>query len=240
MTKCRSLASLGMTAALGAVLLSGCNYEMTGLDFGDCFFTCGGVPLNPAVAYGLAPDSARILLGDTITYYTYSCPAGSACTVGNVASYWSLPDAATAELVSPAPGSVSATSTVVLRGVAVGATSIGARHTTDSLLSRSARLEIVDSSAVAFVDLSTALLESDPVSLSGTRYIPAQLRTATGAPVRGRPTSWSISDTTVATLSPPQWAQGFEYRLLQPKKPGSVEVRSHFRDVVGVLRLTVR
>jgi hypothetical protein len=228
-----------LLSSASTVLLCACHKETTGLDLG-CFFMCWEP--SPPVALAVTPDSSRILLGDTITYYAWSCPAGGydCGLAGNAVSDWSILDSSAVAVLPDGPSAtVSRATSIVVRGASAGDARIMA---TDGQPAHAVmvRVAVVDSSAVTVVDMRSAYLESEPVHIGTTRDVPARLRSATGALIRGRATAWTISDTTIATLSTVEGRIGPEVRVLHPKKPGTVDVSARFLDVVGVLRLTIQ
>jgi hypothetical protein len=223
-----------------AALLCGCGEHTTTITGTGCFFMCDGV--NAPVAYAVSPDSSRILPGDTVTHYSWDCTTGgfSCGLAANVVSHWLISHGSAVELLPGHAAAVSPAAAVLVRAVAAGESRITATSIANASLTQTVRVSVVDSSEVTIVDISSAFIESDAQPVGTSRLVPVQLRTSSGAAVRGRATSWVVSDSSIVTLSPLQFAYGRESRQVMAKKPGTVEIRAYFRDVVGVLRLTVR
>jgi hypothetical protein len=187
-----------------------------------------------------SPPYANILRGDTLTATT--CMAVYECGQGKPASAnWSVarPGFATI-VVDGAPQSVAAgTDRVVLQGIQSGEVQITAVSATDQLQRATVYLRVVDSSAISSIHVYKSLPDSVRRGTSG--LISARLLDSRGMTIRGRPTSWSVSDTNVVALDAAGEMQyDAEQRDIRAVGPGTADIHVRFQDIVVRLRLVVR
>ncbi|MGH7678636.1 MAG: hypothetical protein ACRENU_09235 [Gemmatimonadaceae bacterium] len=225
--------------ALGGFLVIAACFEidLQGLD-NVCVFSCPFVPGQ--TVFALAPSSERILRGDTLSFYTYTCAEWFCETDGNLNSRWSIEgDAAGAGLAPDALSkTVASAPRILVHGVAVGQSTITAIAVGDSTQSGSAVLHVADSSAI--VGLKLVAAGPDSIRLSGQLGIFTELRDGSGNLYRTQPGDWSISDSSVAQLAIGRLPFGGRtYYLVEPKTPGTVEVTATFRHLSAKLQVTV-
>lgn len=203
---------------------------------GGCWFPCstGSSP----VAFAVSPDSASILLGDTITLSAWQCPNGG-CFIGvPVVSRWTVAgDAVTASTTRVPPTTLTPTSSVLLRAVAPGLSSATAVASEDTSKHRTVSIAVADSSAITVVALHTCCNPGDTVLMSGD--VLSSLKDHTGRRYRAQPTEWFVSDTTLITLGTNS-KFGSGSRTIQVKKAGVVEIRARFRTLESRLQVVVR
>ena len=225
--------------ALGGFLVIAACFDIDPLGLDDlCLFDCPFVP-GQAV-FALAPSSERILRGDTLSFYTYTCAEWFCETDGNLNSRWSIEgDAAGAGLAPDALSkAVASAPRILVHGVAVGQSTITAMAVGDSSQSGTAVLQVADSSAI--VGLKLVAAGPDTIRLSGQFAIFAELRDGSGNLYRTQPGDWSISDSSVAQLSIGQLPFGGRtFHFVEPKKVGTIEVTATFRHLSAKLRVTV-
>lgn len=211
---------------------------------GVCFGFCGSYGPYPAYRiFGLSPDSGRILRGDTTSFHTWSCMSDSASCdrTPNEWSRWTIDgDAAAAVVADGAPANGIESNRIHVRGVAVGESRITAVMTSDTTQTRTVRIFIADSSAITTIDMSDRVRQPDTLRVGLVRLVDARLLDAQGAQYSGRPTAWSVSDTSVLELGPTSFVYGrTEERWVTAKKPGTSEVRATFLGVSAAIRVTV-
>jgi hypothetical protein len=226
--------SIGSFALL--VVLAGCNLDM-GPDLTlTCFLDC---PIS--VPYQIAPFTERILVGDTVTFYSYSCPAAALlCGAdANVASTWSV--AGIAAVVAPPPPTIFEMvpdAKVVVRGVSPGIAQVIGKSRSNSWVDTSDVI-VADSSVITTIDMGHAP-SLDTLRLGVSRFLFVSLKDAVGNVYHAWPSEWSVSDTTVleigGVLAP---LGGLGHRMAIPKSPGTVEVRTRFRELTASVRLVV-
>jgi hypothetical protein len=235
-TRGRFWKSIAVCAALS---LGGCDAATGVREL--CVQCQGGGSPSPVTSFALSPDSAHILRGDTVTFYTWSCDGGYICGLGgNKISNWSVGGVAAAALVGGMERSaVDNVSQIVARGVVNGTSDVTAVSVNEGSV-RTVPLHVVDSLAITQIDLTTAYRADYPVSMGTVREMTARLRNAAGSHVRGRPTLWSVSDTSILRVVRSQALGGFESRMVVvPKKPGTSDVSATFLGVTAVVRVTV-
>lgn len=229
----------GLILGCAAVALNGCLDAMGpgGFDFSGCFVLCGQVD------YTLSPDGAHILLGDTTTFYTWSCASGEYCdgSRGTVASRWSITGgAATSERFDGQRSLTNASAVQILvRGIAAGQSDINAVANNDSTRSKTVRVVVADSSVITAIDLASTFYRPDTVSVGNLLGVTAKLRDSQGTQYSGRPTEWSVSDTTVLGLRQDGVSNGVSAKYVRGKKAGTVDLTARFLDVSSTIRITV-
>ena len=219
------------------VCLGACNLDMgTGITL-TCLLDCTGV-----VPYQVAPPVERILVGDTVTFYSYTCPtAALLCGAdANAASTWTI-DGSTAVATAPPP-STSATvadAKVLVRGVSPGTARVIGKSRSNAWVDTSLVI-VADSSVITTIDMRNATPYLDTLRLGVNRSLIALLKDASGNVYHAWPTEWSSSDTSVLAIggivAP---LGGLGQRMAIPRSAGTVEVRTRFRDVTASVRLTV-
>ena len=215
-------------------VLAGCYFPVS--PDGDL----GDWTLDMPEVFLASPPYANILRGDTLT--ATSCIAYYECGQGKPASAnWTVAKAGLAAIVlDGAPQSVaSGKDRVVLQGIQPGEVQITAVSTTDQLQRATVYLRVVDSSDISSIQVFKSLPDSVRKGTRGT--ISARLLDSRGATVRGRPTSWSVSDTSVIVLDAVGKTQyEAEERGVRAVGPGTADIHVRFQDIVVRLRLVVR
>jgi hypothetical protein len=227
--------SIGSFALL--VVLAGCNVDMGPAFTSACFTDCPS-----AAPYQVGPAVERVLVGDTVTFYSYTCPgAGLLCGAdANISSTWTIDG--TAVVVAPSPVPTSAIvpgAGIVVRGVSPGTARIIGRSRINSFVDTS-EVIVADSSVISAIDMGNGTRAVDTLRLGVSSLLTASLKDATGNKYHAWPEEWSVSDTTIlaigGVLAP---LGGVGQRMVIPKRAGTVEVRTRFRDVTSSVLLTV-
>jgi len=231
----------GLVLGCGAVALNGC-FDIMGpgdfdLDFSGCFVLC------ESVDYTVSPNGAHILLGDTTSFYTWSCAGGAYCdgSRGTVASRWSITGgAATSERFDGQRSLTNASAVQILvRGIAAGQSDINAVARDDSTRSKTVRVVVSDSSVITAIRLASMSYRPDTLKVGDLLPVYVRLLDSQGTTYSGRPTEWSVSDTTVLGLRQDGVAIGLAHKYVRAKKAGTVDLTARFLDVSSVLRITV-
>ena len=194
---------------------------------------------SSAPFFRIMPPNARILRGDTVTFY--ACFELDNCgPTGNVTSAWTLTRGAAAILTSNGAltNSEPAARQVVIRGQSSGYTDITAADTATPASRLVARVDVADSSAITSIAM---MANSDTLRVSYYGNVYAFLRDSAHQIYRGVPTEWSVSDTTVLELrgfSPPSVHYATS-RVVYARKPGTVTISVKFLDVTASMQLVV-
>jgi hypothetical protein len=222
-------------AILTVILLAACNpmaEDFMGPE--GCLFPCSA-PAPEPLAFAVSPDSANILLGDSLRLNSWNCPAGG-CLFGNpVVSNWTI----SGDAVVAAAGTSSSllsVSAVVLRAAGAGEAMITAVASTDSARRQTVRLHVADSSAITTLGLSTCCAGPDTVVADGD--VLSYMKDQAGRRYRAQPTDWSLSDSTLVTLGASRFGAGA--RSIRVRKTGVVVIRARFLGVEDTLRVVVR
>lgn len=196
-----------------------------------CFFC---ITPSPPVAFAVSPDSANILLRDTITLSAWSCPNGG-CFVGNpVVSAWTITGDAVGATNAPA---LAAASGVLLRASELGESMVTAVAGGDDTKRQTVRISVADSSAISSIALRTCCNGVDTVLTYGD--ILAWMLDQQGKRYRAQPTHWSLSDSSMITLGDSS-RFGPGSRTIRVHRAGVVEIRAAFLSVESRLRIVVR
>jgi hypothetical protein len=245
-----------LTAALDRVVLvagamlgvAGCG-EITSINWPSdsrCRFegTCDIGPPPVTVAFAVSPDSVHILRGDTVSLYAWSC-GGSilVCGIsGDIRSNWRIAGLAAAAVTSTGTRTnrVDSATTIVVRGLHSGNAAVHAVSASDSTLSKTVRVHVVDSSEVTDLDV---FFDFDPQKMragSGGGTVTARLRDAAGNIILSRATRWWVSDSTVLEVRPIMnpLDRRDRYSFI-PKKAGSVYVDATFHGLRVPMMWTV-
>lgn len=190
---------------------------------------------TPPVAFAVSPDSANILMRDTITLSAWRCPTGCFLNNDPVVSVWTITGDAVVPTNAPVP--LSPTSGVRLQGVALGESMITAVASDDDTKRQTVRIRVADSSAITTIALHTCCDGRDTIVTYGdvTSYMLDQ----EGRRYRARPTQWSVSDSSIITLGDPS-KFGTGSRTIRVHKAGVVEIRAAFLNVEGRVQVLAR
>ncbi len=139
---------------------------------------------DPVATVTLAPDSAKLIQGDTLTFVATTRASDGTVITGRVIAWSSLNPAVAS--IDPATGKVTA--------VAVGTTQIVAMVEGKA---DSAKVT-VDPKPVTSVTIQPA---NPSVILGGTLQLTGELKAADGTVLSGRPVQWTSTDQTVATVT---------------------------------------
>lgn len=221
--------------ACAASVVTGCYFPMSPGDDGDWSGCC-----DFSEVFLVSPAYANILKGDTMT--VVSCIGMFDCSQGKAASgNWTVPGGIVATImVDGTPQSVATgKDRVLLRGVQPGDVQIAAVSTQDQTKKGIMQLRVVDSSAISSIHLYKSI--ADTVRRGASGFISAQLIDTRGMTIRGRATSWEVSDTNVVALAATGDIQfEAERRGLRAVAPGTTDIHVRFQDITVRLRLTVR
>lgn len=217
-------------------VLMGCYLPMSpDGDSGD-WSGCCAVP----EMFFVSPPYANILSGDTIT--ASSCIGAYSCGPGNAATAnWTIAKTGPATIVVDGAHQSIASSKdrVVLQGIQPGEVQITAVSTADQLQRATVYLRVVDSSSISSINVFKSL--PDSVRRGTTGHISARLLDSRGMTIRARPTSWSVSDTSVIALDAVGKMQyDAEERGVRAVGPGTADIHVRFQDIVVRLRVVVR
>lgn len=207
-------------------------------------------PLNPSVMdecffpYHAPREKVRLLRGDTAHLVTATCaPNGGLAAAVPVHSNWSvIGGALVVERPDGPPVTGAALQLIVVRGVRSGTSVVKASMADNVTRFRYDTVFVADSSAIVSIDLLTWQDLIDPLRVGRTWWVGAELYDATRQWWRGRPTEWTVSDTSILEVVPDSvdYSKGREWRLIRGKKAGTAEVRAKFLGARGSRTLTVK
>ena len=220
-------------AAIGVgcvVLLVGCDIHIT--DLGDNW-TCGfmGESCLPAVGLELEPSFAWLLKGDTVLGRARS-------DSGHGVADWTISGAARFIEQAALTDRVGASETVRMKLIDVGTTTIQAKSTNSSHLATST-YNVADSSAITAVSFwQLAGVDSMAVPKSYQFWIFCAVRDAATHAFFARPTSWSSSDSSVATIEQDVSTRGCA-GIIRTKAAGMARLTARFLGVSTAVRVYV-
>lgn len=187
------------------------------------------------VAFAVSPDSANMLVRDTLTLSAWRCPTGCVLTSDPVVSVWTITGDAVVSTNAPVP--LSPTSRVPLRAVAVGESMVTAVASDDDTKRQTVRIRVADSSAITSIALQTCCNGKDTVVTYGD--VLSSMLDQDGRRYRAAPTQWSVSDSSMITLGEGS-NFGPDSRSIRVHKQGLVEIRATFLNVEGRVQVFVR
>jgi len=219
-------------AGVGLItLLAGCELGLglDGLEF-SCGFMGEGPGCSTPAGLALEPYGANVLKGETLTVVTRS-------DSGHARSDWTVSGPAAFVVNGALTSTVTSTISVRLHAVGVGQSTIEAQST-NSAHRATGIFTVADSSVIASV--SFWQFTSDSVRYPGGSQVPilCTFHDARQFAYFARPTSWTSSDTSVATIVQDPNTRNCA-GVLRTRKAGQTQIVAHFLGVSGTLRVYV-
>jgi len=188
------------------------------------------------------PEKARMLRGDTAHLVSERCVVLGKYRADSVLvlSNWLLTGAAVEATRPDGTPLKGAEERIVVRGVRPGTSVVTVTDVKDSTRLRQDTVFVADTSEIVSVTVFN-YNPKDSLRVGGTRNVRAVLRDVTLQSWKGKPTEWTISDTSVFEFLPDSayYPYGRETRVIRAKKPGTALVRTKFLELRDSLAITV-